>query len=294
VARDVMENPLRGIVLSLGSTLLFSLSDATAKFLTGSLPAVEIAWIRYVVFVGFALALAIGSGPGRFRVRRPGLQVARGLGLVASSIAFIFALHYLPLADATAIGFVSPLLTAMLAVPILGEVVGMRRWVAAIIGLVGVIVVVRPGTGAFHPAVILVLLSSLSWAVASVLTRMVAGVDSSATTLLWSAGTGALLLSVALPFDFVLPTPGEFLLLLVLGVVASTGHYLTVLAYRHAAASVLAPFSYSQLIWATALGFLVFGAIPDFFTFVGAGIIVGSGIYSANYERGVRRRAAGV
>jgi len=213
-----MENPLRGIALALGSTLLFSLSDATAKFLTGSLPVVEIAWIRYLIFVGFALTLAVGSGPGRFGVRRPGLQVIRGLGLVASSLAFIFALHYLPLADASAIGFVSPLLTAMLAVPMLGEVVGVRRWVAAIIGLVGVIVVVRPGTGAFHPAAILVLLSSLSWAVASVLTRMVAGVDSSATTLLWSAGTGALLLSAALPFDFLLPTAGEFLLLLVLGV----------------------------------------------------------------------------
>jgi len=232
----VIENPLLGITLALASTLLFSLSDATAKFLTGSLPAVEIAWIRYLIFMGFALALTVGSGPGRFRVRRPGLQVIRGLGLVSSSLAFIFALHYLPLADATSIGFVSPLLTAMLAVPILGEVVGLRRWAAAIIGFIGVIVVVRPGTGAFQPAAILVLLSSLSWAVASVLTRMVAGVDSSATTLLWSAGTGLLLLSAALPFDFLLPAPREFLFLLLLGVVASSGHYLTVLAYRHAAA----------------------------------------------------------
>ena len=286
-----MENPLRGIALVVGSTLLFSLSDGTAKFLTGSLPAVEIAWIRYVIFVGFALALAAGSGPGRFRVRRPGLQVARGLGLVASSIAFIFALRYLPLADATAIGFVSPLLTAMLAVPMLGEVVGARRWVAAITGLVGALVVVRPGTGAFHPAAILVLLSALSWALVGVLTRMMAGVDSSATTLLWSAGIGAVLLSAALPFDFRLPTRGEFLLLLMLGVVVSTGHYLTVLAYRHAAASVLAPFSYSQLIWATIFGFVVFGAIPDAWTFVGAAIIVASGIYTAQYERTVRRRA---
>ncbi len=287
-----MENPLRGIALAVASTLLFSLSDATSKFLTGSLPVVEIAWIRYLIFVGFALALTVGSGPGRFRVRRPRVQIIRGLGMVTSSLAFIIALHYLPLADATSIGFVSPLLTAMLAVPILGEVVGMHRWVAAIIGFVGVVVVVRPGTSAFHPAALLVLLSSLSWAVASVLTRMVAGVDSSATTLLWSACTGALLLSIALPFDFLLPTPMEFLLLLLLGVVASSGHYLTVLAYRHAAASVLAPFSYSQLIWAVALGFAVFGAIPDGWTLVGAAIIVASGVYTANYERGVRRRAA--
>jgi drug/metabolite transporter (DMT)-like permease len=280
-------------VLTLASTLLFSLSDATAKFLTGSVPVIEIAWIRYLIFVGFALVLTIRSGPGRFRVRRPGLQVARGLGLVASSLAFIFALRYLPLADASAIGFVSPLLTAMLAVPMLGEVVGLRRWIAAIIGLVGVLVVVRPGTGAFHPAALLVFLSSLAWAISSVLTRWVAGIDSSATTMLWSACTGAFILSAVLPFEFMAPTPAEFLLLLMLGMIASTGQYLTVLAYRHAAASVLAPFSYSQLIWATVLGFVVFGAIPDHWTFVGAAIIVVSGVYSAHWERVVRRRGLG-
>jgi drug/metabolite transporter (DMT)-like permease len=179
----------------------------------------------------------------------------------------------------------------MLAVPMLGEVVGVRRWAASIIGLLGVLFVVRPGTGAFHPAAILVMLSSLTWALSSVLTRMMATIDTPTTTLLWSACTGTLILSVALPFQFAMPSAGEFLLLLVLGVVASAGQYLTVLAYRHAAASVLAPFSYSQLIWATALGFLVFGAIPDVWTFVGAAIIVASGIYTAQYERGVRRRA---
>jgi drug/metabolite transporter (DMT)-like permease len=286
-----MENPLRGIVLILASTFLFSLSDATAKYLSQFLPVVEIAWIRYLIFVGFALAIAVGSGPGRFRVRRPGLQVIRGLGLVASALAFIFALRFLPLADASAIGFVSPLLTTMLAVPMLGEVVGIRRWTAAVIGLLGALVVVRPGTSAFQPAAFLVVLSSLSWALASVLTRMMAGVDTSATTLLWSACTGAVVLSAALGFEVLLPTAGQLALCVVLGVVASAGQYLTVLAYRHGAASVLAPFSYSQLIWATALGYLVFDAVPDAWTFVGATIIVASGSYSAHRERLARRRA---
>jgi drug/metabolite transporter (DMT)-like permease len=285
-----VENPLRGIALILGSTFLFSLSDATAKYLTGSLPVIEIAWIRYLVFVFFALGLVIASGPGRFRVRRPGLQVIRGLGLVASALAFIYALRYLPLANASAIGFVSPLLTTMLAVPMLGEVVGVRRWIASVIGLLGVLVVVRPGTGAFHPAAILVVLSSLTSALASVLTRMMARIDTSATTILWSACTGTVVLSAALPFEFLLPTPGELALLLVLGTVASAGQYLMVLAYRHAAVSVLAPFGYSQLIWATTLGFLVFAAIPDAWTFVGAAIIVASGIYTAHRERLARRR----
>jgi drug/metabolite transporter (DMT)-like permease len=286
-----MDNPLRGIALVLASTFVFSLSDATGKFLTGYLPVTEIAWIRYVIFVGFAFALVLRSGPGRFHVRRPGLQILRGLGLLGSALAFIFSLRYLPLADASAIGFISPLLTSVLAIPLLGEVVGLQRWIGGIVGLIGVLIVVRPGTGAFHPAALLVLLSSTSWALSSVLTRILVGADSPTATLMWSAMTGAVVLTAVQPFDFVPPTAWQLGLLLMLGIIASGGQYLTVLAYRHAAASVLAPFNYVQLVWATALGYLVFSAVPDLWTFAGAGIIVASGFYTLQYERGERRRA---
>jgi len=286
-----MDNPLRGIALTFVSTFIFSLSDATGKFLTGYLPITEIAWIRYVIFVVFALVLAMRSGPGRFHVRKPGLQILRGLGLLTSALFFIFSLRYLPLADASAIGFISPLLTSMLAIPILGEVVGLHRWIGGIVGLIGVIIVVRPGTGAFHPAAILVLLSSASWAFSSVLTRVLVGVDSPTATLVWSAATGAIVLTVVQPFDFAIPTAWHLVLLLTLGTIASGGQYLTVLAYRYAAASVLAPFNYVQLVWSTALGYLVFAAVPDFWTFAGAGVIVASGLYTLQYERGERRRA---
>jgi drug/metabolite transporter (DMT)-like permease len=286
-----MENPLRGIALTFVSTFVFSLSDAAGKFLTGYLPITEIAWIRYVIFVLFALALVTRSGPGRFHVRRPRLQILRGLGLLTSALFFIFSLRYLPLADASAIGFISPLLTSMLAVPLLGEVVGIQRWIGGIIGLIGVIVVVRPGTGAFHPAALLVLLSSTSWAFSSVLTRILVGSDSPTATLIWSAATGAIVLTVVQPFDFAIPTAFQFALLLMLGIIASGGQYLTVLAYRHAPASVLAPFNYVQLVWATALGYLVFSSIPDVWTLAGAGIIVASGLYTLQHERGERRRA---
>jgi drug/metabolite transporter (DMT)-like permease len=286
-----MENPLRGIALVLASTFVFSLSDAIGKFLTGYLPVTEILWIRYVIFVGFALPLVLRSGPGKFRVRRPGLQILRGLGLIVSALGFILSLRYLPLADASAIGFVSPLLTSMVAVPLLGEVVGVQRWIGGIVGLIGVLAVVRPGTGAFHPAALLVLLSSISWAFASVLTRLIVRVDTATITLLWSAMTGAVVLTTVQPFAFTLPTGWQAFLLLVLGIIASGGQYLTVLAYRHAAASVLAPFNYVQLIYATALGYLVFSTVPDLWTFAGAGIIVASGLYTLQYERGERQRA---
>jgi drug/metabolite transporter (DMT)-like permease len=286
-----MENPLRGIALVLASTFVFSLSDATGKFLTGYLPVTEIAWIRYLIFVGFAFALVLRSRPGRFHVRRPGLQILRGLGLLGSALAFIFSLRYLPLADASAIGFISPLLTSVLAIPLLGEVVGMQRWIGGIVGLIGVLIVVRPGTGAFHPAALLVLLSSTSWALSSVLTRILVGHDSPTATLMWSAMTGAVVLTALQPFDFALPAAWQWGLLLMLGIIASGGQYLTVLAYRHAAASVLAPFNYVQLIWATALGYIVFSSVPDLWTFAGAGIIVASGLYTLQYERSERQRA---
>jgi len=285
-----IENPLRGIAITLASTFLFSLSDATGKFLTAYLPVNEIAWIRYVIFVFFALALTLRTGSPRFRTRRPGLQILRGLGLIASALAFIVSLRYLPLADASAIGFISPLLTSILAVPILGEVVGLPRWIGGIVGLIGVLVVVRPGTGAFHPASLIVLLSSTAWAFSSVLTRLIVGIDSATTTLLWSAMTGAIILTALLPLDFTPPTAWQLALLLMLGIIASTGQYMTVLAYRHAPASVLAPFNYIQLLWATVLGFVVFSAVPDLWTFVGAGVIVVSGLFTLQYERAERAR----
>lgn len=297
-----MDNPLRGIALLIGATMFFSVSDSIAKLLGQSLPAIEITWIRYVVFVVMAAMLMLPRGPlgtrtvlllRRLKVRSPWLQLARGLGLVLSAVLFIEALKFLPLADASSVGFVSPLLITALSVPLLGEVVGIRRWLAILVGLCGVLVIVQPGTGAFQPAALLVVASSSAWAVASVLTRKMASTDDAATTLLYSAVSGLVLLTALLPFDYVPPDGRQVLLCLALGIIASTGQYLMVLAYRYAAASLLAPFSYVQLIWATTLGWLVFDALPDRWTLLGAAIIVASGLYTVNRERiRARQRAA--
>ena len=184
------------------------------------------------------------------------------------------------------------MLITMLSVVMLREIVDTRRWAAVIVGFLGVLIVMRPGTGAFEPASLLVIASSLAWAFASILTRRMAGEDA-ATTLLWSAGVGALLLTIALPFDFVVPTWREFGLAVLLGVIASAGQYCMVLAYRHAGAALLAPFSYSQLIWSTSLGYVVFGTFPDAWTGVGAIVIVASGLTTAYHER-LRARATSV
>ena len=283
--RQRPDNPLRGVVLLVVATIFFSASDTMAKVLTASLPVTEIAWLRYVAFVVLAVWLDARSGPGRFRARRPALQLVRGVGLVGSAIFIMLALRRMPMAETSAISYVSPALITILSIPVLGEVVGLRRWAAVVVGLLGVLVVVRPGTAAFQPAGLFAVACALCWAIASVVTRKISGVERATTTLLWSAVVGLVVLSAMLPAVAVWPRPGDLALGLLLGVVASTGQYLMVLAYRHAGASLLAPFSYMQLLWATAMGWLVFGAWPDGFTLAGAAIIVGSGLYMANRER---------
>jgi drug/metabolite transporter (DMT)-like permease len=284
--RRAADEPLRGIAFQLSAVGLFSISDAMAKRLGETLPAVEIAWLRYLVFLALStLPLLRRGGAGLLRSRRPLLQVVRALGVVGSAILFILALRHLPLAEATAINFVSPALITALSVVFLGEAVGWRRWTALGIGLLGALIVIRPGTEAFQLAALLPIASSFCWAVAAVVTRRMAGVDPPETTLVWTAGVGFLLLTGLLPFGIVLPTGDQLALGLLIGLVSSAAQWLVVLAYRAAPASTLAPFSYAQLITSGLLGLAVFGAVPDGWTLVGAAIIAASGLYTAHRER---------
>jgi drug/metabolite transporter (DMT)-like permease len=200
---------------------------------------------------------------------------------------FTTGLRFLPVADATAIYFISPILIMALSIPFLGEVVGWRRWSAAFVGLLGVIIVIRPGTGAFGAAAFLPVLSATCWASAAIVTRKMSGRDHPLTTLAYSALVGFLVLSVILPFVWVTPGWESVGIGLCVGIVSTIGHWLVILAYRHASASGIAPFSYVQLIWAGALGYLVFGALPDAWTILGAGIIAASGLYTA-YRESIR------
>jgi len=280
------EDPIRGIALVVGATVLFAISDTTSKFLAGSLPVTEFIWFRYVLFLLMAAAMARGRS---IRSRRPGLQVARGLGVVGSSVLFVYGIKQMTMAQATTISFLSPLLITVLSIPLLKEVVGVRRWGAVMAGMLGMLIVVRPGTGGFQPAALFGVASSFCWAIALIITRKMAAIDPPQTTILWSAGIGAGVLSLMLPLAFTWPTLPQVWLMLMLGVLASVGQWMVVLAHRHAGASLLAPFTYTQLIWVSIAGYLVFANVPDRWTLVGAGIIVASGLYTAHRER-VRRR----
>ena len=279
-------NPVRGIALMVASTVFFSVSDVITKELAGTLPAVEVAWLRYVTFALLVVPFVVARGGIRgLRTQAPGLQALRGLGTVASALLFTASLPYLPVADATAVYFVSPIVITALSIPILGEVVGWRRWLAALVGLLGVLIVIRPGTEAFEPAALLPLLGATSWAGAAIVTRLTSGRDAPTVTLACSALIGLLVLTALLPFGWVAPDWREVGIGAAIGLFSTIGHWMVILAYRHASASIVAPYSYVQLIWAGALGYLVFGSLPDRWTIAGAAIIAASGLYTVYRER---------
>jgi drug/metabolite transporter (DMT)-like permease len=283
------DHPFKGIALILLSTVFLGTSDVTAKYLSATLPSIEIAWIR---FLSFALIMVPAMLPGSplfaLRTDRVGLHLMRGGALLFSSLFFISGLRFLPIAEASATGFVAPLFVTALSIFFLGEVVGLRRWIATGVGLIGVIIILRPGSGAFHPAAFFPLVSALAWACTLIMTRMMSGSERAITTMAYSSITGVCILSALVPFVWVTPSWHDVMLGVFIGVASTAGQWIVVLAFRYADASVLAPFSYTQLMWVSILGFLIFGELPDIWTVTGAAFIVASGLYTAHRER-VRR-----
>ena len=288
------DRPFRGIALILMSTIFLGCSDVTAKYLSATLPSIEIAWIRFLVFSLIMVpAMLPGTRLFALRTERPGLQVMRGIALLSSSLFFISGLRFLPIAEASATGFIAPLFVTALSIAFLGEKVGVRRWLATITGLIGVLIILRPGSSAFHPAAFFPIVSALAWAGTLIMTRMMSGRERAITTMTWSAITGVCVISALVPLVWVTPSWHDILFGIFIGIASTAGQWIVVLAFRYADASVLAPFSYTQLVWVSVLGFFVFGEIPDLWTIAGAAVIVCSGLYTAHRER-VRRLQAPV
>jgi drug/metabolite transporter (DMT)-like permease len=279
------DDPIRAIFMVTGATVLFATADTISKYLTASMPVVEILWIRYVLFLVMALALNRGRRFKALTPANPKLQIARGIAVIVSSMMFVYGVRTLSMADATSIAFLSPMLITILSIPLLGETVGPRRWAAVGAGMVGVLIVVRPGLSGFQPAALFGIGGAFCWALALIVTRKIANTDAAQTTVLWSAAIGTLVLTALLPLGAVWPTPFDLLLALVLGVLASAGQWLVILAHRYAPASLIAPFSYTQLLWSTFWGWAVFANLPDHWTMAGATLIVASGLYTAHRER---------
>ncbi len=276
------------------ATVFLSAGDVASKYLAASVPALHIVWLRYATSAVFLFAI-IGWQRGKIslRTRRPGLQLLRGIGLIGSSVFFVSSLRYLQIADATATSFVAPLFVTALSIPLLGERVGWRRWLATVTGLVGVLIVVRPGGQGFQPASLLPVCSSMSWAFALIFTRLMSGTESPVTTITYSTVFGALIISLLLPLHWTPPTLEIVLVGVFIGAVSTAGHWLVIVAFRYAGASLLAPFTYIQLFWASLFGFFLFSTLPDVWTLVGAVIIAGSGLYTAHRERIRARQVLG-
>src|SRR5947209_7341504 len=278
---------LRGILLMCAGVAMFPFMNAAVKLLGQHYPVSQIVWAR---FTGHLLVMLLVFLPqyGRrlLATRRPAVQIGRSLLMLVSNMMFVVAIARVPLATASAIGFTSPLLVTALSVPLLHESVGIRRWSAVIVGFGGALLVIRPGAGMHDPAVLLLLLSSAAYALYLIATRWVSFYDSAATGIIFAALFGSLAMSLALPFVFTMPRSAlDLSLFLSLGLFGGGGHYLVIRAFQLGPAAVMAPLGHVELIGTTILGYLVFGNFPDLWTWIGAAIIIASGIYIALRER---------
>ena len=279
------EDVRAGILWMLVTMFFFVSLDTTAKYLVARYPVVEVVWARcvfHLLFVSIVLAPKLHV---HVVSRGLGLQLMRSLLLLTCTLLFFSGVGLLPLADASAIMFTSPILLTVLAIPLLGESVGPRRWAAVAIGFVGALIVVRPGTGVMGTGAVLLLAAAFCNALYQLTTRKLRMVDSPSTTLLYTAVVGSVLLSLLLPSVWVAPQPAHWLLFALLGVLGGAGHFTLIKAFQRAPAAVVAPFSYSSLVWATGYGYFIFGDLPDEWTVVGSCIIAGGGLYILHRER---------
>lgn len=285
-----MTGRLAGVALQLVALAVFVCMDTLLKLLTAHFAVPQLMWARFLFsLILAALFFRLWTGRVPWRSRALWLQAARSLLLAASNLLFSTALMHLPLTDCTAIGFASPLFTVALAALWLKERVGPRRWLGVGIGFAGVLLALRPpfltGGAPMHWATILPLGTAAMFAVYSILTRKLAAIDDPRTTILHTGFAASIVASLAQPLVWIPPSPAEWGILVALGLLGGLGHGLLVLAFARAPASLLAPMSYTQLIWASLSGVLVFGDWPDLTTLAGAAVIALGGVLVALPER---------
>ena len=287
---------LTGIALMCGATLFFTGIDTSAKYLNYYMDTVQVVWARYLgaFLVGFMFFNPL-TEPGLMNTKRPWLQIVRSALLLFSTILNIFALRYLQLDETMSILFATPLLVAVFSIPFLGERIGPRRWAAIVVGFIGVLIITRPGLGHMHPAAFLTVAGTFCFALYNISTRILSTTDSSGTTLFYSNLFGAVVMSMAVPFVWIWPNGWlQIAIMVIMGACGAFGHYLLIAAHRLAPASILAPFIYTQLIWVSISGYLVFSDLPNHWTLVGAAVVIASGLYLLYRERKVRGEAGPV
>jgi drug/metabolite transporter (DMT)-like permease len=279
--------PVSAVLLITAAVGCFAVLDTMVKFLTERYPVSLLVWARYSV-QAVVVVLWVAPSMGRRLVRTPqlGLQLLRGTILLLSSLLFFSALKFLPLAEATALNYTTPTLVILLSVIVLKERMTPARWGFVVAGFVGMLLIVRPGASIIHGGALFGLAAACFYAVFQILTRRLRAEDPR-VTLFYSAICGTVLMTAVLPFlehraDM---TSAHLILVGMIGVLGTAGHFMFVLAFQRAPASGMTPFTYMQMVWAILLGWAVFGHFPDAFTLAGIGIIAGSGLLLTWHER---------
>lgn len=272
------ERPFVGMALmALGAGLL-TLMDGIGKLLLRELPLIEVTWARYAFnLLALWLLVRLRQRP-IVASRRLSLQIARGLAMVLATGSMFLSLSLLPMAETYAVGFASPLIVALLAGPLLGERVDSWRWAAALGGFFGVLVVLRPGSEMFSLAALAPLVMALCFALYQLATRVLGRFDPALTTMFHSAWIGTAVLLPLLPAVWQIPDGRQILLMALMGVLGLSSHLAMIRAFALAPASLVSPMIYTQMAWAVAFGWLVFGDWPDLWTLVGAGLVAASGL----------------
>jgi drug/metabolite transporter (DMT)-like permease len=266
--------------------------DACAKWLGAAYPVNQIVFFRmaFALLPALVLVWAEGGWPA-LRTGNLRMQALRALAGLGAVLTFFSSLKYLPLAEATAIGFVAPLVVTALSVPLLGERVGWRRWTAVLVGFAGAMIILQPGSAAFQWAALLPLAAGVCYALALLTTRILARSDANAAIVFWNALLIALVTGLTLPFAWVTPSWSDMAVFALMGLLGGVSIYWITLAFRFAPAAVVAPFDYSALLWSTLLGWLIWRELPGAATWAGAAVLVASGLYVLHREtRQARRR----
>jgi drug/metabolite transporter (DMT)-like permease len=295
-ARGAMRvNPVRGIACMLAGSASFAIMDALVKWVAPRIPLTEIIFFRSLfAFLPILWLLRREGGFAALRTRRPGDHAVRSLFGFASLACFVYAFGRMPLANVVAIGFSAPIFITALSVPLIGESVGIRRWSAVLVGFLGVLVMVRPDGGLLAGEGLVALAGTLLYSLAMIAIRRLGETEGTGAIAFYNTLVCTLIAMAALPFTWSTPSTADALWLVALGIVGGFGQIFVTAAFRNAPAAVVAPFDYASMLYATAIGYAVWGDLPDRTLLLGAVIVVASGLYILHREAlaTTRRRKA--
>ena len=284
---DSARNRLVGIGIVSFTYLLFSLLDASAKWLVGTMPVIMVVWLRFATHTVIAGALLFPvRGLALMKTNHWRWHILRAVMFIAMTAMNFWALQYLQLTVTSSIFFTVPILIALISATLLGERLDAGRWIAIVAGFVGVLIIVRPGSAEFHPAMLISVGNAVLYSIFMLMTRRLAAYDSPETIQYIPAVGATVLLAPFAIAGWEWPDTGlEWTVACLLGVLGGAGHYLLALAHRYASSAVIAPFVYQQVIYMAIFGYVVFGDVPAPAVWIGAAVVIGSGLYLFRRER---------